>query len=435
MADDFKIDEIDTASGRLNKTADFNSPVSRRIASFAKREGGARGLTNSSITVGNSLGNMLDQSADIAKTDSTNIIGAKTSVRNAVLASDTQKAISASEAKAAQERLAASLAAQETIAARTSAGLNARSAAEQAGANSRNAASILSAGQIAAGVQTGANSRNDASNLSAAQIAAGVQSGANTRNTATISSNETLSAAQILAAGDRLKDQIASDETLSDEQIIAAQDRLDAQILSDGSISQAQIDAAATDRAAIITSQETIAANGNATQLTVATLSSDTQIKVQNLQLRVNDASRLTLDRSAAWAGYQATVSNIDPTASAASKNTVVTMATDGLDARLDFIDGVELGQLLTQPVEVSTAQRLYDLSASQGLSAAELARRTGYTEAAVNSWTEAQGLPSLSATTTAPSPPPASTSLVSVTGDTFSERRGGVNSYQSPNR
>lgn len=74
---DYNVEEKDTVAGRLNSSANLNSPFAKRVASFAKREGASKGLTRSSITIGNALGNVVDQSVGIATTDSTNIINSK----------------------------------------------------------------------------------------------------------------------------------------------------------------------------------------------------------------------------------------------------------------------------------------------------------------------------------------------------------------------
>lgn len=59
----------DTVFGQLQKHTDFSSPVMQRVAQRARDRVGARGMTNSSIAIGNATGAVVDQAGKFATED------------------------------------------------------------------------------------------------------------------------------------------------------------------------------------------------------------------------------------------------------------------------------------------------------------------------------------------------------------------------------
>ena len=62
-------DQTDTVYGQLDRHTDFNSPVMKRVANKANEVSSARGMTNSSIAVGNATGAVIDKAGEFATKD------------------------------------------------------------------------------------------------------------------------------------------------------------------------------------------------------------------------------------------------------------------------------------------------------------------------------------------------------------------------------
>jgi len=62
-------DQTDTVYGQLDRHTNFDSPVMKRVANKANETSSARGMTNSSIAVGNATGAVIDKAGEFATKD------------------------------------------------------------------------------------------------------------------------------------------------------------------------------------------------------------------------------------------------------------------------------------------------------------------------------------------------------------------------------
>lgn len=271
----------DTAQGRLDKFNDFSSPLAKRVASVAKRGAQSRGLTRSTIAVGAGIGGILDQAADIAKTDSTNSVQAKiASAQNqtslAVAATDAKSAmdIQVARDKAASERLASQLESDE------------RQNDERISLEDR---------RIKSDQET---------------------------NQARITSSENIALADRIAANDRAE--LAAD--VQREGISAQDDRAEL---------------AAQVQREEIASLENRSELDRQNSVFVAQLDNESRQRIEEARIEYQSTKDSTDRTDSAWTNLQAGIAQIDPNASPESQRAQFNRLMDTFDARMGFLSTV----------------------------------------------------------------------------------------------
>lgn len=366
----YTVDEKDTVAGRLSSFTDYKNPALRRVASIARGEGAARGMSNSSITIGNAIGKTFDVATDVAKADSSNIISTKmqnainnTSMRNTDVSaasnermSDAQNATSVantlsqttSNEKVATAQNATSVA--NTLAQTTS---NEKTAAEQNATSKGNAI-------LAADTQKQVQAAQDkaAAERLAADLAAQISEGTAKRvaEAATAEENRKVE-----------RERIASLEKVSVAETLAKE-------------KQAALEAA------------------NAVNL--ANVNAENLKKVDVLREKYAIDTAFSLEKSTAWNNYQQSIANIDTNASATSQTEQFNRASDAFDARMGFIDDEGVKAITKRATESGVtnteAYEVHRIALQRGTSAAEIDAKAGLPPGSTAAWVEAQGLPAL---------------------------------------
>lgn len=95
-------EDTDTVFGQLKKHTDFSSPVMQRVAQQAKNAAAARGLSNSSIAIGNATGAVIDKAGEFATTDAGFYNNRKTENQRAATHLESTRMNNATQIKSAQ---------------------------------------------------------------------------------------------------------------------------------------------------------------------------------------------------------------------------------------------------------------------------------------------------------------------------------------------
>lgn len=315
----------DTSFGRLNDYIKTENNLMKRVAERANEQSAARGLNNSSISIANAQGAVIDRMGEYAKHDS-------------------------------ELSLKQALANQDAI-----------NTSSKTGSENRN--------RIAT-----ANIQKEAT-LGSAEISANAQIKATQmRNKAEAERQRSINETNILlqdkqdkAAGLRLKDQLASNEKISTDDRLSRE-----QVAAEDRASQERIHA--DNRA----SNEAIAEGDRVAREHLQKMTIDSTEKIENSKLEYERTRDKTSAADAAYADYLAGVSNIDINASAESQKAQLDRLSEGLTLRMQHLETMHSTGVAYDPgfISPSANKTDYEIQQEEKVSQVEVKTETQSTTA-----------------------------------------------------
>jgi len=406
---DVNLEEKHTVAGRLKQFTDSDSAAMQYASALGRRQAGARGLTNSSIAVGQAAEQVFRVGTDVAKADAALIsqqriatgqnrtqletqrasdaaafdrtklttdtqkdiqkASDQAAYDRTKLTTDTQVKIQTQGDKAAAERLASQITSQEKIADLQSQTQKDIQSAADSAALARLSTQISSNEAIALAERANAMAIANVQSASALAVAQERSSSA-----------ETIAAAQITSA-----------ENLNAANIQSAEDIADARNATNITISANNAAAIAAENALDRLSSENITNWNNQAQM-------DLQALRENFAL----TSEYRSDATNAWTAFSNGIANIDTTASAASQTEQYNRLQGAFQSQMTYINKTRLNDLVSKGLSATDTEAMeaYEKASQLGLSADELDALAGAPAGTASAWVTNKGLQPLTGNT-----------------------------------
>lgn len=428
---DAKVDEKNTVAGRLKKFTSSDSGAMKYASALGRRQAGARGLTNSSIAVGQAAEQVFRVGTDVAKSDAaifsaSNIATAQNRTQlesqrasdsaafdRTKLTTDTQKDIQTQSDTAAYDRTKLTTDTQKDIQTKSDA-----AAYDRTKLTTDTQIAIQTQGDKAAKERLAdqiTSQEKIATQQSETQksIQASADSAALARLTEQIGSTEAIALAERTNQMAISNAQAASALAVASERSTSAKEVAGIQAASSASINAANITSAENIADARNTTNVTISENNAkaiATENALNRLSSENitkwnneaAVELQGLKEQYGLTSEYRSDATNAWNAFSQGIGAIDTTASPASQTEQYNRLQAAFKSQMTFLNKTRVSDLAAKGASASNADAMeaYNSGLAAGMTAEEMDAVGGVAPGTTAAWIQSMGLSPLNTVT-----------------------------------